>query len=78
MKMTKNENLSSGGRTVRTSMEMIEEASKVLVEIARKYDVKTKGSIMTIAKHVPEFEGIHSGLLVDIVNFAHEKILKNG
>jgi len=62
---------------MKTSLEIIEDASKILVEYARKYDVRNKDTIKTIARNVPEFKGLSSGLLVDIVNFAHEKILKN-
>jgi len=66
-----------GGKRVVPDMVVVEKSSTILVGYARRRGVYKKDTLTTLARYIPEFGGMPSGMLKDVVNLAHDELTKD-
>jgi len=66
-----------GGKRVVPDMAVVEKSATILVDYARKRGVYKKDTLKTLGRYIPEFGGMPSGMLVDVVNLAHDELTKD-
>lgn len=66
--------ITGGGKRIVPGMEIVERAVIILVVYARARGVYKKDVLGTLARYIPEFSGMPSGEIKDVVNLAHEEL----